>query len=41
VGLGIFTITQQVRAIHTNEAPIKTPLELNEGTAQEARVPAE
>jgi hypothetical protein len=28
-GLRILALTQQVRAIHTNVAPIKTPLELN------------
>ena len=36
VGLRIFTLTQQVRAIHTNMVPIKTPLELNAKSWSEA-----
>lgn len=36
VGLRILTLTQQVRAIHTNMAPIKTPLELNAKSWKEA-----
>lgn len=36
VDLRIFTLSQQVRAIHTNMAPIKTPLELNAKSWSEA-----
>ena len=36
VSLRILTLTQQVRAIHANMAPIKTPLELNAKSWREA-----
>ena len=36
VGLRILALTQQVRAIHTNVVPIKTPLELNAKSWKEA-----
>ena len=36
VSLRILSLTQQVRAIHTNMAPIKAPLELNAKSWREA-----